>query len=201
MPVNDRIFSRGCVSSTCDASGKYWNSGMTLMEVLIVLALISVSLAAVAPNLMNLYQRDSLNRVNQKVTSSMGKARTLAVESGKIHLFRCQAGGSRYEIFELGDPARHEANRSSREASGTSSSTKLCVLQAELPRGFQFLTSEKMSPLSKEIQIRWLPDGTSSGQSFGVGERGGITHWVRVDALTGEISRIGTRGQNGVSQK
>ena len=38
---------------------------MTLMEVLIVLALISVSMAAVVPNLMKLYQRDSLNRVNQ----------------------------------------------------------------------------------------------------------------------------------------
>ena len=47
-----------------------------------------------------------------------------------------------------------------------------------------------MSPSSKEIQIRWLPDGTCSGQSFGVGERGGVTHWVKVDALTGEISEL-----------
>jgi len=201
MTINDRIFSRGCVSSSCNASGQYWNSGMTLMEVLIVLALISVSMAAVVPNLMNLYQRDSLNRVNQRVTSTMGKARTLAVESGKIHLFRCEAGGSRYEIFELGDPAHQEANRSNRWASGNSSSNKLCVLQAELPRGFQFRAGEKMSPSSKEIQIRWLPDGTCSGQSFGVGERGGVTHWVKADALTGEISRIDTRGQNRGSQK
>lgn len=162
------------------------NAGMTLMEVLIVLALILIAMGAVVPNLIRIYERDSANRVIHGMSSILGQARTMAIDSASVYLFRCHSGESTYEVLDLGD--------SDLSLDASTGGNKLVavrsVLRGELSSDFRFVSD---GPIARDgqqvIGVYWLPDGTSTSQCFGVMDRSGKRHWIAVDALTGEISK------------
>lgn len=159
--------------------------GMTLMEVLVVLALLLVAMAAVVPNLMRIQERDSVNRAIGRVGSALGKARTMAIDSSSICLFRCFPGESDYEVLTV-----PQASGSLRAEGNQDRDDGLrFMLQGELAGDFRFVSSE---PLTRGtggfIGIYCFPDGTATSQLFGIAERSGRRHWIRVDALTGQLS-------------
>ena len=84
-------------------------TGYTLMELVIVLAIIS-SLAAIAwPVLMRPLSRSGVQQAGQDVRRALSEARQSAVEEGQTYQFRYQPGTSRFEVtavdaLESADP-------------------------------------------------------------------------------------------------
>ena len=172
---------RGCTRRVTSA-----DVGMTLIELLIVLALLLVSMGAVIPNLMRVYQRDSVSRVINSVSSVIGQARTLAIDSSSVHLVRCYPDESNYDVTKLGVLGDGLASHSSQYES----TSAVCVMRGALMENYRFVASDYLSRGSKGcIKIYCLPDGTSTAQEFGLKSQQGDHYWLRVDALTGELSR------------
>ena len=164
------------------------HSAMTLMEVLICLALILISMSIVIPNLMRLYEADAANRAVSDVSSILGQARNMAIDNANVYLFRCYPGESTFEILEV-----ERSVAKSRQAGSVSEPPVVMrsVMQGELSSDFRFVSSQ---PVARGVQdtigVYWLPDGSASSQSFGLMDRSGKRHWIGVDAITGQLSRL-----------
>lgn len=166
-------------------------SGMTLVEILLVLSLMMALMATVTPNLLNLFQRNAVKRELYSVTSVMGQARTLAVESAQVHLFRCYPGDTVFEILSMRESENGITKQLAEQNSGGYSSA---ILRGELGPGFEFVEDDSRGrDRGKPIKIFWLPDGTSTSDTIGIIDGEGNRHWIEVDALTGVGKRMTSR--------
>src|SRR5690242_20515691 len=72
--------------------------GFTLMELLLVLAILVAIGALVYPSLERPFAAERLRRGGDQVRAHWSKARNHAIESGEVYVFKCQLQGSRYLI-------------------------------------------------------------------------------------------------------
>lgn len=70
--------------------------GYTLLEMLLVLAVFLALAGAVYPVFERVYQDLTLRQAAQTLQTDLGRMRTHAVDSGLVHEFRFEPGGSRY---------------------------------------------------------------------------------------------------------
>src|SRR5262245_46707133 len=75
--------------------------GLTLVEVVLVLALLVVIASVSTPLLQRSFERASLQNGGDLVRAAWSKARIAAMESGQAQVFRCEYQGSRYQIATL----------------------------------------------------------------------------------------------------
>lgn len=74
------------------------NRGLTLVELLLVVALLAVIASLAAPPLGRAFSSVKLRRVGDEVLAAWTEARNTAIQSGQIHRFQFEPGTARYHI-------------------------------------------------------------------------------------------------------
>jgi prepilin-type N-terminal cleavage/methylation domain-containing protein len=136
--------------------------GFTLVEVMLVLALLVVIGAIASPLLEGTFARASLQNGGDLVRAAWSRARLAAMESGQTHVFRCELKGPRYVITTLdafssgaGDPAPGDDKR--RDASDL-----IRLSEDRLPDGVVFATCHMAASSQVEATLGATPAGSWS---------------------------------------
>src|SRR3569623_1458285 len=73
-------------------------SGFTLIEILLVLAIIIIAAAAVSPALRGVMRNARLRAAASDVRAALTKAHVTAMKTGRIHVFQYELGTRRYKL-------------------------------------------------------------------------------------------------------
>jgi type II secretory pathway pseudopilin PulG len=76
-------------------------SGLTLVELWLVLAILVAIAAITAPAMQGTFSRTALNSGSAIVREAFAKGRLAAVQTGKTHVFRFEQKGARYQLIDL----------------------------------------------------------------------------------------------------
>jgi prepilin-type N-terminal cleavage/methylation domain-containing protein len=197
-------------------------SGMSLLELLLVLALLVVIAAIAAPSLERPMEAEKLRRCAQLVQSEWGKARIRAMQSGQTIVFQYQTDSGRYRVQPwYSDDYFLEGNQTlnTTDAAAAPSDQPALAISGELPEGVKFLTSYSLSETrSLEIEeqlaslsnsagageawsapVLFFPDGTSSTAETTLVNEAGSYVVVRLRGLTG-VSRVSNVLSTGETQ-
>jgi len=173
--------------------------GLTLVEVILVLALLVVIGAVSAPLLEGSFSRAGLNSAADLLRGVWSKARLAAMQSGKTHVFRFEPDGSRFQIIafdELGLPEKNELEPDDPEESRKAVDI-LRLSASRLPDGVIFAAGEMATssqanavlgemgggPWSGPTMFR--PDGTTTDASIVLANEQEQTLRVTLRGLTG----------------
>ncbi|MEM7469201.1 MAG: prepilin-type N-terminal cleavage/methylation domain-containing protein [Pseudomonadota bacterium] len=145
------------------AGDKSVSQGFTLLEVLLVLVLLGMVSAIVAPALNRGYQNSTLDTTTRTITSLLRYARASAIQHRVMTNFRFDSTMRSY-----------------------SASNALTV--SKLPN-FIHLFTQDGEPIGEEtaLQINFYPSGTSSGGEFLIGNDKRIFR-ILVNPVTGRVS-------------
>src|SRR5947209_19190334 len=114
--------------------------GYTLLELLLVLAIIVIAAAAVAPSFRGVMRSATLKSAANDVRAALTKAHVLAMKSGRTHVFQYELGGSKYKIeaYIAGDDELESAHGDPSGAFAGSSTAQQTMLDKSLPEGIKF---------------------------------------------------------------
>jgi prepilin-type N-terminal cleavage/methylation domain-containing protein len=122
--------------------------GVTLVELLLVLALLVIIGALAMPLLANSFSQARLRHGGELLRAAWGKARLAAMQSGETHVFRYEPEGSRYQTAMLtalnttgsfGGPAPTADSNSDTKFS---EADILRLERSELPEGVTFSSGQ-----------------------------------------------------------
>ncbi|MGB0599679.1 MAG: pilus assembly FimT family protein [Rubripirellula sp.] len=162
-------------------------SGVTLVELLLVLGLMLVLASLVTPNLVRFLESNQVKRQLRNLQSTLGKARCLAIENARTVVFEWQSGGEEFKVFALENPYEQtiQGMRTSKEAFILPES-----LSGSLQDEFRFVNPKRLPATQQEAsRIFFFPDGSGSFAEVGIARGGGPTHWLDVDPLTGSVAK------------
>jgi type II secretory pathway pseudopilin PulG len=191
---------------------------MTLLEIILVLAIIIAIGAVVGPRLQKSFARQRVKHSGELVRASFNLARVDAMKSGKIHVFRCELDSSKYSVSAwdssddgsrrnavvADDPTTSAAAVAPIETTSGDSSTET----RSLPAGVRFIVSEslaskRMAATEKEIfgeaidagsseavPILFYPDGSSSHSQVIIADEKNNSVVVSLRGITG-LSTVG----------
>lgn len=174
----------------------------TVLEIMIVVAILGMIAAMTAPQLMSLVQESSVFREADSVREWMGEARRYAIDTGIDYEFRYELNGSNFVIL----PSEQELNVNE---NGQSTTTEKYVrIHQELaedihlkalegneeraeslePECFAGLDATELSQISWSEAIVFCFDGTAQDFTLRVVDDEGITAEVKLRGLTGSVS-------------
>ena len=177
-------------------------AGFTVLEIMIVVAILATIAAMAAPQLMSLVQESSVFREADTVREWMGEARRYAIDTGIDYEFRYEIAGASFVVL----PSEQELNIND---NGDSTTTEQYVrIHQELAEGIflragdddeevaESLDSERFSGLdaTEPSQKSWSApvmfrfDGTADDFTLKVANIEGLTSEVKVRGLTGSVS-------------
>ncbi len=173
--------------------------GLTLVEVILVLALLVVIGALSVPLLAGAFSRARLHSAGDTVRGAWAKARLAAMQSGHSCAFRYEPDGGRFQIVtldELALPETSELAPADPEAE-YKAADMLRLPKSRLPEGVVFAAGEVSSsthllatmPAAADgpwsNPILFYPDGTTSDAVVLLSNGGGIMIRVTLRGLTG----------------
>jgi prepilin-type N-terminal cleavage/methylation domain-containing protein len=173
--------------------------GLTLVEVLLVLALLVVISAISIPLLEGSFSRAALYGAGDLLRGAWAKARLAAMQSGQTHAFRYEPMGSRFQIValnSLGDPAQNELFLDDGE-SKPESAEFVRLSQNRLPEGVIFhsgnvaSSAQTLATLPTALESSWsqpilfYPNGTTSDATLLLANSQEVTIRVTLRGLTG----------------
>ncbi len=156
-------------------------SGFTLVEVLLVLALMVVAAALAAPAMSGAFGRGQLRQAAEKLCTVWSQARLDAMSSGVPRQFRCELGSGTYSIVTgavLPDPA---ADPTEAPSQGVGSAVFRRMVVAD--QNGQSAMGEGEGGMSSPIVFQ--PDGTSSDAEAVLEAPEGAKLVVSLRGLTG----------------
>ncbi|MCH2211666.1 MAG: prepilin-type N-terminal cleavage/methylation domain-containing protein [Fuerstiella sp.] len=142
--------------------------GFSLIELLIVLAVLTIAAGFVLPALNGPLERSRLRSGAVRVQNAWGKARSFAIREGRSMTFRCRPGGRSWKIersrqtTDIEIPSVNSENQEggSTEDESTSSRLKtdggdgLLMREGRLPDGVSFVNFEFIGlPYSNQHQV------------------------------------------------
>ncbi len=200
-PIRDGRFAKSVPGFACKVHKADGNlRAFTLIELLLVLALVLMLASVVTPHLLQLYQRTAVNRQAMQVQMVLARARTRAIERMGTQVFQYKPGGKIYSIqtWHSADSnsggsdarsARTENERTGAFASAEDSSH-------QLSSSCWFLKGPQVRPGETLSRIFFFPDGTATSHQLGIAGTADETHWISIDPLTGASRRQrGTGGE------
>jgi len=188
--------------------------GLTLMEVLLVLALLVAMGAMVWPNLQRPFAAERLRRAGDQVRAHWSRARNRAIDSGEVYSFRCQLQGSRYLIERYAgldiDQAVTSTGFAATASDNATPGTPALSIDKTLPAGVTMsdLQTEADARTSSQAMefgnedpsqsrdetwstpVLFFPDGTSTTAELTLTNQYGATVMISLRGLTGG-SRLG----------
>lgn len=169
--------------------------GFTLLEMMIVLAVLAVLTAIAWPAVRGLLAKSELQNAAKQVRNALVRARLEAMETGTIRRFRYQPGGGQFDVAIL---ARLDAPQESplEQTSETTSGEKI-VLEDALPDGVAFagldefdellalLSPEDAADSDWSEPVLFYPNGRTSNAKIRIAGHRGQTIEVALRGMTG----------------
>lgn len=185
---------------------------LTLVEVLLVLALLVVASAVSIPLLGASVDRARLIHGGDLLRASWAKARLSAMQAGDTYAFRFEPKGSRYQIALLSAISAGGASDVSSLPAGPASGEEyteadiLRLARDQLPEGVIFDSaqlasdSQQGTPSTSDWSppILFYPDGATADAVVLLANSRGLSLRVTLRGLTG-VSRVGDVGKGGGS--
>jgi Tfp pilus assembly protein FimT len=180
--------------------------GLTLLEMLLVLAVLVAVVGITSPALNRMYESHRLQQSVNEVLAKLGAARLHAIDDGVVYEFRFEPRGRNLLIVPHQD-ARH---RLSSETLDSAKQLNRWTFHGELPEGLAFgksntqeristRTLQQLSLASSLTRVAWspavlfLPNGSSSHAAFQIDDGDGRTVAFAVRGLTGAASATAAR--------
>jgi len=155
------------------------DKGFSLIELLVVLILLSLSLALVAPSLSQFLRTVELKGAAQKISAILRNSRSEAVNKGKV-----------YQV--VFNPQSREVSVHSIEPSEESDETRESPVPERtylLPEGIQIKgePTTSSSPSSELLPIEFYPNGGSNGGTILLDSPERLGYRIQVHFLTGMV--------------
>jgi type II secretory pathway pseudopilin PulG len=182
----------------------------TLLEVVLVLALLVVIAAMTLPSMTGVYARSQLRNGADVVRAALAKTRLTAMETGQAHVFRCQMKGGEFQTGSLAEflstGAESIPSVLPTDEAQASSMTSLRLELTRLPGGVifadgAFAPSPQLIALKGEgtsavwsQPIIFQPDGTCNDATFLLANDRQQTIRLTLRGMTG-VARVGEIGE------
>jgi prepilin-type N-terminal cleavage/methylation domain-containing protein len=169
--------------------------GFTLLEVLLVMAVIVMLAAMAYPSIEAMYSDVRLKAAADQVRAAWADARTKAIEEGRPYRFAVQPDGQ----FRIAPDAADFWTGGGGTPAPTDADTQPLVVEDTLPKGVNFadggVNGGATDPTAGDsgpwqAVVRFLPDGTASQDVEIVfqAEGGGRPVSLRLRGLTGSVT-------------
>lgn len=180
-------------------------SGLTLLELLLVLGIIVALAAMVLPAFGRLFISQKLDKSGDIVRAEMGRARVQAIRTGKVFAFVYNEGQSQLAVRQFDQlvqagsiPHFERAGQSGQGVLADGRSSNMDYDNEELPRGVRFVAGQAIEDIRSQYEadstggskgklkpILFYPDGSSQdAQLILANERGDVIR-VILRGLTG----------------
>lgn len=180
-------------------------SGLTLLELLLVLGIIVMLSAMVLPAFDRIFASQRLDKSADIVRAEMGRARVQAIRTGKVFAFVYNEGQSQLAVRQFDQLAQAGSIPHFERAGGAAQggmadgrAGNMDYSNEELPRGVRFVTGQAIDDIRSQYEaasaggsngklkpILFYPDGSSQdAQVILANERGDVTR-VILRGLTG----------------
>jgi prepilin-type N-terminal cleavage/methylation domain-containing protein len=196
-----------CRGAAPSANRRVLRRGFTLVEVVLVLALLVIISAIALPVLVGSFSRASLYGGADLLRGAWARARLTAMQSGQTHVFRYEPDGRRYQITALGDIGLPENNQvvlanPDEEVEEDEQDERISRLQDRLPDGIIFFggdisSSNQLLAMQPDVgqgpwspPILFYPDGTTSDASLLLSNENDVKVRVTLRGLTGVASIV-----------
>jgi prepilin-type N-terminal cleavage/methylation domain-containing protein len=163
------------------------NRGFTLIEMVVVLVLISLSIALITPSLSRFSKRVELKATAQKVSGILRHFRSESIQKGRVYqiLFDSGTGEVRIRALEKEEKegeGKEEAKKGTEEA-------KAQERRYPLPGGVLIKEVKIPSPeFSSDFPtIEFYPTGGSNGGAVLLEMQDQKGYWIKVHFLTGIV--------------
>lgn len=142
--------------------------GYTLLELLLVLAIIVIAAAAVAPSFRGVIRSTALKSAANEIRAALTKAHVLAMKSGRTHMFQYELGGAKYKIeaYLAGDDELESAEGDPTGAFGGSTPTQQSSADKTLPEGVKFAAGDAAIESRAERIEREVGASSSGGVTW-----------------------------------
>ena len=174
-------------------------AGFSLLELMVVVAIIAMISAMASPQLMSLMRENAVFDAADQVRASLGETRRYAIDTGIDYEFRFEVNGATAVVL----PSESEQNVN--EAGQSTTTDSYVRMLVELPEGMRIradqdveMATETLDPErfgglggSQLAQKAWATavlfrfDGTSDDFVFRVSDKAGLTCKVTLRGLTG----------------
>lgn len=182
-------------------------SAFTLMEMLLVVAVLIVVMGLAVPSVNRMFQRTALDRGADRVRAAMGKARVKAIKEGDVYAVFVARGSNWFDVGPFAN-SKNQIARANRDRNLAEQQSASAYQDNMLPGGIRFAASEVLSSSRAEEvlsgtesstggglqQILFYPDGTSQDASIVLQNQvGGIVE-VQLRGLTGLSKSVRLKG-------
>lgn len=142
--------------------------GYTLMELLLVLAILVVAAAVTAPSLARTMRRTALVAAGEDVRAALTKAHVLAMKSGRTQMFQYELGGSKYKIepYIAGDDEIESVEGDPTGAFAGSTTSQQPTPEKTLPEGIKFTAGDFAIESRAERIEREVGTSSSGGATW-----------------------------------
>lgn len=203
-----------CCASCCRARNCSLRTAYTLIEILIVMAILVFVTGITWPGVTRVYREAKLDRVTEDVRVELVGTRIRAIDSSFPYQFRYEPAGQRYLIITAQTGTSSESGNNA-STSDDPNTTSVKVRYDELPEGFQFrhpvdehtglpassfgdrLPQEWLAELPNALELSsvyWSPpiifyaDGTGTDATLDITNEDEQSRRISVRALTGAAS-------------
>jgi Tfp pilus assembly protein FimT len=175
--------------------------GFSLIEVLLVLTLLFVIGALTMPILVGTISRSHLRNSGDVLRAALTNARLAAMESGEIHIFRCELKGRRFQVGSLSEFVASGDKASAAEPAKEEDepTNDLRLDREQLPSGVTFASAEfapsmhltamlgDMQNQTWSLPIVFQPDGTSTDATMLLANENEQGLRITVRGVTGSV--------------
>lgn len=142
---------------------RHHSNGFSLLELLTVLAIVTLIISLTLPNLNNTYKRYLLKSLSRDVAGALQQTRLKAISSGEKQSW----------LVSLDSKEYWHGNESHKHSLPNSTMVEVTTASGEVVS-------------SKVVAISFFPDGTSTGGQVKL-VRDGMVFYVQVDWLLGTV--------------
>ena len=193
--------------STGHGRGTRRRSAFSMLELMLVLAIVIVVSALAVPAVQGTISNQAIASGTDRVRIAMGQARVQAIRTGKVFAFYYQRGGQWFDVAPLEDQGQLSSQQN---ANGQVSVQDRELSDNWLPREVRFVSGEteldSRSEAAKDSSgsptmdaILFYPDGTSQDARLRLQDERGRLMAVELRGLTGLATSIRSVASNGQS--
>lgn len=120
--------------------------GLTLIEILLVLAVLVMVAALAVPSVNIMLEGQRLRKSGDKIHAEWAKARNVSMRTGRMHVFRCKVGLDEYEIrpWYAADDALESSAPHGGAGSASAGPTGSASAPSQSATGSAFTTSQHL---------------------------------------------------------
>jgi prepilin-type N-terminal cleavage/methylation domain-containing protein len=146
------------MASTSHRRSNHRQRGFTLVEVLLVLAVMSVFVGMAMPSVLRMFGQQKLTASAERVREAIALARVRAIQTGLIYEFCCEPNGTHYVVVPFEPDHSVSQNQNSSQAAATPPAPRASGF---LPKGVVF-SAEVLGNASVSNAAFGMPSLTSA---------------------------------------